>query len=47
MFSSELQLSPATAKLFHLEQFAIYGIPAAMLFIILKVHMISGMMETA
>jgi len=25
MFSSELQLSPATMKLFHLEQFAIYG----------------------
>jgi len=25
MFSSELQLSSATAKLFHLEQFAIYG----------------------
>jgi len=26
MFFSELQLSSATAKLFHLEQFAIYGI---------------------
>jgi len=26
MFSSELQLSSATAKLFHLKQFAIYGI---------------------
>jgi len=26
MFSSELQLSPATAKLSHLKQFAIYGI---------------------
>jgi len=27
MFSSELQLSSATAKLFHLKQFAIYGVP--------------------
>jgi len=40
-------LSPATVKLFHLKQFAIYGIPAAMLLIILKVHTASGMIETA
>jgi len=33
MFSSELQLSPATVKLFHLEQFAIYGIIVCLLFI--------------
>ena len=33
MFSSELQLSSATAKLFHLEQFAIYGTLRCLLYV--------------
>ena len=47
MFSSELKLSTATAKLFHLERFAIYGIRMLNVYVCVHVNAYRSIYDTS